>query len=106
MNAIVKKIDGKEKFIINAMFSLAVFLLLLYAYFLNSAVLNVVERSKAEREAVALRSKVAELEVKYISLKDRITLNFAYEAGFEDILKTHFVARKSFGKVLSLNNEL
>lgn len=80
-----------------------VFCFVSYGYFLNKTVHNVVGRQQAGREIAQLGSDVGELESKYITLKDAITLDLAYSLGFQSVTNPVFISRTALSKSLSIN---
>jgi hypothetical protein len=73
----------------------------LYAYLVNKTIMNVVAREKTEREIASLSSSIGELEFKYMTAKNNITLDLAYAHGFHDATPSKFISRKA--EALSLN---
>ena len=106
MKTITATIQGREKQIISVLLLTLVFTILLYSYFLGQTVFKIIAREKLEHQISEARSAVAALEVNYLALKNKVTLNFAYAAGFSDVATTKFISRKVVGKALSLNNEI
>ncbi|MCK5059713.1 MAG: hypothetical protein KAR00_01030 [Candidatus Pacebacteria bacterium] len=78
------------------------FSVLLYMYFINTAVLNVVERERLSAEIDLLQANVAELESTYAVLRSNITLSTAYSLGFREVSATQFIKRRPLSSV-SLN---
>lgn len=76
----------------------------LYIYFVNGAIINVVERQKIEREIISINSRIGDLESSYISLNKKINLEYAFSAGFVKVEKEKYVYRKALGANLSLNH--
>jgi len=78
------------------------FFILLYMYFINAAVLNVVEREKLSGEINLLQANVAALESEYAVLRGQITLPTAYSLGFKEVSAAQFIERQPLSSV-SLN---
>ncbi|HAO64643.1 TPA: hypothetical protein DCQ44_01535 [Candidatus Taylorbacteria bacterium] len=75
-----------------------------YTYAVNRTVFNVVATSKTEKTLAQNSADAADLESKYITLKNKITLDFAYSQGFQDASKQQiFIAKKAAGSTLSFN---
>ena len=74
---------------------------ILYAYFLNSAIVAVVERQELEEQAVNLSSRLSELEFDYIALQHNVTLEHAHTLGFVDAASPIFISRDPGGLTLS-----
>lgn len=87
-----------------SLFGAVILFALLYGYFVNQTILNVVARENVETELIELSSEVSSLEVEYIKLKNKIDLKFAYSLGYRDVSSVKFVSRKSLGKTLTIND--
>ena len=74
-----------------------------YIYFVNGAIINVVERQKIEKEITSISSRINDLESSYISLNSKINLDFAHSLGFVKVDKEKYVYRKTLSANLSLN---
>lgn len=74
-----------------------------YVYFVNSAIINVVERQKTEREIASVNSRVSNLESSYLALNDKISIDYAFSMGFVKVEKEKYVHRKTLSANLSLN---
>ncbi len=55
-----------------------------YTYGVNHTVFNVVATDKAEKTLSANNAAIADLESKYISLTNNLTLDFALTQGYQD----------------------
>lgn len=84
--------------------SLAI-LVLIYVFVIGSMIFNIVKRKNLEAEARALSNEVRELELNYLSLSDKIDLNFSRTLGFNEA-QIQFATRKSLGSVKIAKNEL
>lgn len=72
-----------------------------YAFLLQKAVVNVVEREQIVRD-IALRSThVSELESKYLSLKSAVTMELAHTKGFQDVPVSNYISKKSVTAMIS-----
>ena len=74
-----------------------------YIYFVNGAIINVVERQKIEKEITSINSRINDLESSYISLNNKINLDLAHSLGFVKVAKEKYVYRKTLSANLSLN---
>lgn len=75
-----------------------------YMYAVNRTVFNVVAATKAEKSLAQSSASVADLESSYISLRNKITLDFAYTQGFQDASGQQiFITKKPIAKTLSFN---
>ena len=63
-----------EKEIFWGLLSILVVMSLLYAYFVNSTVLNIVERKSINNEIIVLSSHVSEMESEYFDLSNKICI--------------------------------
>lgn len=97
-----KRSIHKEKLLVWLLSVVIISSFILYMFLVNGAVLNVVAREEVESSVAALNAKVSELEFEYISLKNSITIQYAYDRGFKDVSHVTFAERSS-GSSLSLN---
>ena len=67
---------------------LIVSLLVLYVYFVNQTVWNIVSRQDLTKSINTVSSQVATLEASYMSLSSSLTIDHAYDLGFKDITTT------------------
>ena len=75
-----------------------------YVYAVNRTVFNVVAYTKAESALAQSSATSADFESSYISLKSKITLDFAYAQGFQDASKQQiFIVKKPVSNTLSFN---
>jgi hypothetical protein len=75
-----------------------------YVYSVNRTVFNVVAANKAEKALAQSSATVADLESRQVSLKNKITLDFAYSQGFQDASNRQiFIAKKPAANLLSFN---
>lgn len=70
----------------------------LYAMFVQQTIRNVVARQALETEMSVLTTRIGELEFKYISMKNDVTIERAYQLGFHDVKETRFVSRKTLSR--------
>ena len=76
-----------------------------YAYFLHAAITNVVDREDIVKENRLVSTSVSELEAKYFSVKNSITIELAHSKGFKDAEVSSFISKKSL-TALANHNEL
>lgn len=76
-----------------------------YAYLLHAAIANVVEREGIVKENRITSVAVSELETKYFSVKNSITIELAHAKGFKDSEVTSFISKKSL-TAMANHNEL
>ncbi len=65
--------------------------------------MNVVAREKIERNIGALSTTIGDLEYKYMTIKNTVTLDLAYTRGFTDATPTQFLSRAPQAATLSYN---
>lgn len=97
----VLKISDKALFFIVLGFLISTFVM--YVFLVNKTIMNVVAREKVEKNISSLSTSIGELEFKYISLKNKVTLELAHSKGFSDVSPTRFIARNGNGSSLSYN---
>ena len=69
---------------------------LLYAYFVSSSVLNIVQRKNIEANINIASSRVGDLESEYIFLTKNITLQYARTLGFSEPKDVAYVKTASY----------
>lgn len=83
--------------------TLLVIIFAVYVYLINKTVMNVVAREQTEQDIAQLSGTLGELEFKYITLKNIITLDLAYERGFQETSPKAFISRTTRPASLSYN---
>ncbi len=78
-------------------------LLLLYGYFLNGTIQNIVRRQKAVSHAAGISAEISSLESKTFALKDNLTLEKATILGLLPVTNPIFITRSTLSKSLSIN---
>jgi len=106
MRTKVKQLNNNfEKEMFWGLLTMLVIASFLYAYFVNSTILNIVERKDINKEMVFLSSDVSEMEMEYFALSNKIDLPYIYSLGFKDASSyTSYASRKALTKRLSFNN--
>ncbi len=97
----ISKISTKLLFFVLSAMLLSIFAL--YFYFVNKTIMNVVARESIQRNIASLSGGIGELEFKYISLKNNVTLDLAHAQGFQDVSGTKFLARNQKSTTLTYN---
>lgn len=92
--SILKIIFIFQKKIMWGVVMLFVMTLFAYAYFVNGAILNIVERQNVLRELASLTSSVGELESDYSIVRNTLTQERARALGFDEPKKKVFVSEK------------
>lgn len=87
--------------VFRATLSLIFTTLVLYAYFIAATVADVIARTHAEANIVALKSEVSELETTYLARSAGITRTLAAEQGFVEAQGTIFAAGPSTGAAVA-----
>lgn len=77
--------------------------ILLYAYFLNATVSNIVERKQLQKDIAVYNTKISELEFTYIQQQNKITLEKAKQIGFQEPDNPRYVRKDEAGPTLSLS---
>jgi hypothetical protein len=67
----------------------------IYVYFVNQTIWNVVQRQRLETQMTGLNNRLSELEFKYISMENDVTIDKAYALGFKDVNEPKFVSRRA-----------
>lgn len=77
--------------------------LVMYVYGVNATVRNTVARQNLEAEAANISTHLGEMEFAYIGLKNRVSLEIAYERGYQNVASPTFISKNS-SRSLSFNN--
>ncbi len=107
MTQTLKKIGetaGIERKIFYGIVVLIMVVAFFYGFFVQQTIKNVVSREKTIKDTRELGSVIGDLESQYISLKNNITLDFAYAQGFKDAVKTEYISKKALGKISNESN--
>ncbi len=86
-----EKISTKMLFFVLA--SILIVIFGFYAYLVNKTIMNVVARGKVEQNISSLSSSIGDLEFKYMTIRNGITIDLAYAKGFLDAEPTQFISR-------------
>jgi hypothetical protein len=104
MKNLFKKIQKFQKPAVWTLLFLNVVLAGGYVYAVNCTVFNVVATTKAEKTLVQSSTTATDLESRQVSLRNKITLDFAYSQGFQDASKQQiFIVKKPITNALSFN---
>ncbi|OHA80637.1 MAG: hypothetical protein A2675_02710 [Candidatus Yonathbacteria bacterium RIFCSPHIGHO2_01_FULL_51_10] len=87
--------------VFRAALSLIAAALVLYAYFIAATVADVIARTHAEANTVALKSEVSALETTYLARSAGITRTLATEQGFVEAQGTLFASVPSAGSAVA-----
>ncbi len=94
-----------NKLVLMSLGVLLVSLFVLYSYFVNLSVLNVVERNNIEESIALTESKVSELESEYFTLIGDINMQNVLAYGLSEPENIKYAQRKSTEKkVVTLND--
>ena len=108
MKTLTKNISIIEQHGKSVFWSLTGLLLLvvsLYVYLVNTAAMNGVRWGHVQQETAELEARLSELEAKYLSLKQSVTLASAYENGFQDVTEVTFINTHKVG-IVAKSSEL
>jgi hypothetical protein len=75
----------------------------MYGFLLKNTIDNVVEREKLSKETKSLLTNISDLETKYFSLKNDVTIDIAYSRGFKNPVNTEYISKKSVTAMVSKN---
>ena len=102
MTNVTKTINTIDRLSVTLFWSLLSILILLvgvYGYMVNETVWNAFNKDQAEEQIVALNSKLGDLEFQYMSLSNDVSIEKAYELGFQNASgKTLFASREFVAK--------
>ena len=106
MTNVAKTINTIDRLSVTLFWSLLSVLIVLvgvYGYMVNKTVWNAFNKDQAEEQIVALNSKLGDLEFQYMSLSNDISMEKAYELGFQNASgKTLFAAREFVAKNVAM----
>ncbi|KKW11676.1 MAG: hypothetical protein UY50_C0008G0002 [Parcubacteria group bacterium GW2011_GWA2_49_9] len=95
----LKKIEEHGKGVFWTLACFVLFATSLYVYLLNTTSENGARWGKVEKEISSRGANVSELESRYLSLKQSVTLKVAYAKGFEDVKTVRFISTQKVGAV-------
>ena len=78
---------------------------LLYVVLLGNMVVNIVQRRALEMQARTLTNEVADLELSYLSVSNKVDLSLSHSLGFQET-PARFAVRKALGSIKVAPNEL
>jgi ABC-type lipoprotein release transport system permease subunit len=90
---LIYKLSNRTLFFILAGILVSVFVF--YVYLVNKTVMNIVAREKTERTIATLSGAIGELELKYIHLRNSVTLDLAHAKGFKDVTSITFIPKNA-----------
>ncbi|MEI7765070.1 MAG: hypothetical protein WCI93_00625 [bacterium] len=96
--------NNLEKRLLNILLASFGVCIFAYIFILGSITFNVVARQSLGSEVRSLSNEVGDLELRYLSLSNKIDLTMSSEMGFKEA-KTQFAVRKSLGTLSLLTNE-
>lgn len=76
-----------------------------YVFLLQKAIVNVVQREKISKEVKTVSVNVGDLEEKYFSIKNTITLDLAHTKGLKNAKIVSYISKRPLTAMVS-NNEL
>lgn len=86
-----------------SLLSMLVLLVGAYGYMVNETVWNAFNRDQAEEQIVAMNSKLGDLEFQYMTLSNNVSIEKAYDLGFQDAKgKTLFASREFVAKNVAM----
>lgn len=94
MYSITYNINTIEKKLVLGLFFSVFLMFLIYGYFVNATIVNIIERKVTEERAGELIAEISNLESEYGSLRSRITYKYAYSLGFEQPKRQVFALYK------------
>lgn len=106
MTNVTKTLNTIDRLSVTLFWSLLSILIVLvgsYGYVVNQTVWNAFNKDKSEEEIVALNSELGDLEFQYMSLSNNISIEKAYELGFQNAVgKTLFASREFVAKNVAM----
>ena len=75
----------------------------IYIYAINATARHIVLRQNLERQIASTKANLNSLEFAYIELKNNITIELAYQYGFQEVRNPLFISRIRPSSSLSFN---
>lgn len=97
--------NNLEKRILNILLCSLGFLALSYVLILGNMIFNIVARQSLGINERTLSNEVGDLELKYLSMSNKVDLALSSQMGFKEA-KTAFAVRKPLGTLSLTSNEL
>ena len=94
---------NKEKTIFWTLLGVLFVSLSFYMYFINATIHNVVLRQDLETESSAITLAIGNKEFQYISNRNAVTLELAYNLGFKEVSTKSFISKSPSTKVALLS---
>jgi hypothetical protein len=102
----IQNVSKLEQKMFCGLLFLLVVLFVTYGFLVKSTVHNIVLREGLGKERATLVSHIADLNTNYITLKNAVTIEVAYEQGFLPSPEPRFVSKQNTLKTLSFNNAI
>ena len=74
-----------------------------YGLLLKRTILNVVERERLSKDNRGLMTEISDLETRYFSMKNHVTLEIAHAKGFDNPKNTAYISNKDHTAMVSKN---
>lgn len=81
-------------------------LAILYGYFVNQTVVNIVDRTDTELAIENTRSNIGNLEAEFLREKNAITIEYAQSLGFIEFDEAKYVSKKPSENLLTFNERI
>ncbi len=75
------------------MIILATLSLFIYMFAVRATIKNTAIRQNLENEVAIISTQLGDLEFSYIALKNKISLDLAYERGFKNVSSAQYISR-------------
>jgi hypothetical protein len=76
--------------------------LVVYVWAVRTTISNTITRGQLEGVSANLSAEVGEMEFKYISMQNNVSLQVAYERGFQNVSEPLYISRNT-ARALSMN---
>lgn len=103
---ITEAINTKSKILVYSLLSVFITLSLFYAFSIRETVHNAGLIKKTEANTREINLLLADLESRYLEVKNSVTLTSAQELGFISPKNTQFISLKSMDKIVSVADEI
>ena len=94
MNNKIKTISYNQRvYFFWGLVTISIFSLLVYIYGINTIIRNVATRQELEKQVANISVNFNSLEFTYIELRNKITMELAYQYGFREIESPLYISR-------------
>ena len=94
----LRQINTVEKRLLWVLLVILFVVVILYGYFVQATIYNIVERTNIREQSKQLNFNIGELESEYNLIKNKFTYDYAHSLGFWEPEKQIFATRKQLAE--------